>query len=82
MQLTVKYMDAHMVQIAFMNFIVLNHPECITFGCFSHCHNKWSKIGTEAKFGGSVASMIWSERQAIETTTRIDISVRNYVVHA
>ena len=51
------------------------------FFTLSYC-NKWSQIGTEATFGGSVASMIWSERQVIETTTRIDISARNYVVHA
>ena len=48
---------------------------------FHHHHNKWSKIGTEAKFSGSVASTIWSEQPATETTTRMDISVRNYVVH-
>ena len=38
---------------------------------FALSHNKWSKIGTEAKFGGSVASTIWSEQSAIETTTCI-----------
>ena len=65
--------------------LAVSHPEGITshdFWCVSHCHNKWSKIGTEEKFGGSVASMIWNERQAIEITTRIYVSVRNYVVHA
>ena len=41
-----------------------------------------SKISSEAKFGGSVDSMIWSKQTAIETITRIDISVRNYVVYA
>ena len=41
-----------------------------------------SKIGTEAKFGGSVAFTIWGEQPAIETTTSIDISDRNRVVHA
>ena len=46
-----------------------------------HCITR-SKIGTEAKFGGSVASVIWGEQPAIETTTRIDISDRNHVVHA
>ena len=60
----------------------LSHHQGITFLCFSHCHNKWSKIGTEAKFGGSVASMICSEQLAIETTARIDMSVRNRVVYA
>ena len=37
---------------------------------------------TEAKSGGSVASTICSEQPAIETTTRIGVSVRNCVVHA
>ena len=41
-----------------------------------------SKIGTEAKFGSSVASMIWGEQSAIETTTKMDLSDRNHVVHA
>ena len=50
--------------------------------CFSHCHNSWSKMGTEATFGGAVAFMIWIKQPAMKTTTSIDISVRNYVVHA
>ena len=33
---------------------------------FALSFNTWSKIGTEAKFGGSVASTIWSEQPAIE----------------
>ena len=59
--------------------LFVNRPSGITFWCFAHWPNKWSKIGTEAKFGGPVASTIWSEQPAIETTTRVDISVRNYV---
>ena len=41
-------------------------------------------MGTKVKFGGSDASMIWSEQPATETTTklRVGVSVRNYVVHA
>ena len=62
--------------------MAVSHEEGITFWCFSHYHNKWSKIGTEAKFGGSVASVIWGEQPATETATRMDIPVRNYVVYA
>jgi hypothetical protein len=43
---------------------------------------KRNKMGTKAKFGGSVASMIWGEQQAVETTTRFNMSVRNCLVHA
>jgi hypothetical protein len=32
-----------------------------------------SDIDTEAGFGGSVASVIWGEQPAIDTTTRMDI---------
>ena len=49
---------------------------------FSNCYITRGKIGTEAKFGGSVASVIWGEHPAIKTTTRIDISDRNHVVYA
>ena len=48
---------------------------------FSHCHIKWNKIGSKAKFGGSVASVISVEEAAIEIATKIVIPVRNYVVH-
>ena len=43
---------------------------------------KWAIVAREINFGGSVASVIWSKQPAIETTTRVDILVRNYVVHA
>ena len=58
----------------------LSHPPGITFWYFSHYHKKWSKIGTEIKFGGSVDPTTWSDQPwpSIETTTRMDISVRNY----
>ena len=39
------------------------------------------KIGTEVKFGATVASMFLGEHQAIETTTSINIPVLNYVVY-
>ena len=32
-------------------------PPGYSFLMISHCHNKWSKIDTKAKFGGSIASM-------------------------
>ena len=35
----------------------------------------------EVSFGAPVASTFWTERPAIETTTSVDISVRNYVWH-
>ena len=40
---------------------------------------KWNKIGSKAKFGGSVASVISVEQPTIDN--RIVISVRNHVVH-
>ena len=43
---------------------------------------KWATVAREVNFGGSVASVIWVEQPAIETTTRTGIPVRNYVVHA
>ena len=43
-------------------------------------HIKWNKIGSKAKFGGSVASAISVEQPAIEIATKIVISVRNRVV--
>ena len=45
---------------------------------------KWDKIGSKAKFGGSVASVIPVEQQAMKLATRIIIiiRVRNHVVHA
>ena len=43
---------------------------------------KWATVAREVNFGGSVASVIWGEQPSIETTTRMGIPVRNYVVHA
>ena len=43
---------------------------------------KWATVAREVNFGGSVASVIWGEQPSIETTTRVGIPVRNYVVHA
>ena len=55
----------------------------------SHFETTRNQIGRESRYRdrgikvcGSVDFVIWSEQPAIETTTRIDISVRNYVVHA
>ena len=44
-------------------------------------HIKWNKIGSKAKFGGSVASVISVEQPVIEIATKISLSVRNHVVH-
>ena len=49
---------------------------------FADDQRKWATVAREVNFGGSVASVIWSEQPAIEITTRRDIPVRNYVVHA
>ena len=49
---------------------------------FVGSQRKWANVAREINFGGSVASVIWSEQPAVETTTRMDIPVRNYVVHA
>ena len=57
-------------------------PSVIRILGFVDSHRKWATVAREVNFGGSVASVIWSEQPAIETTTRIDIPVRNYVVHA
>ena len=40
----------------------------------------WSKVGTEAKFDGSVASTIWSEQPTTEIDTRVHMSVRDCVL--
>ena len=39
-------------------------------------------LAREANLGGSVTSVIWSERPAITNTTGINLPVRDYVVHA
>ena len=38
-------------------------------------------IAREVNFGAAAASTFWTERLAIETTTSMDIPVRNYLVH-
>ena len=48
---------------------------------FVDSQRKWATVAREINFGGSVASVIWSEQPAIETTTGMDIPVRNYLVH-
>ena len=66
----------------------MNYPACtkppsiIRILGFVDNQRKWAIVAREINFGGSVASVIWSEQSAIETTTRMDIPVRNYVVHA
>ena len=63
--------------LEFFRFIISpsKPPGGYNFLMFLHCHKMRSKIGTAAKFGGSVASTIWSEQPAIETTTRMDIMI-------
>ena len=57
-------------------------PSVIRILGFVDNQRKWATVAREVNFGGSVASVIWSKQPAIESTTRIDIPVRNYVVHA
>ena len=57
-------------------------PSIIRILGFVDSQRKWATVAREVNFGGSVASVIWSEQPAIETTTRMGIPVRNYVVHA
>ena len=57
-------------------------PSIIRILGFVDNQRKCATVAREVNFGGSVASVIWSEQPAIETTTRRDIPVRNYVVHA
>ena len=57
-------------------------PSIIRILGFVDNQRKWATVSREVNFGGSVAFVIWSEQPAIETTTRMGIPVRNYVVHA
>ena len=44
-------------------------------------HKKCAIVAREVNFGAEVAPTFWSKRLAIETTTSIDISVLNDLVH-
>ena len=59
----------------------LQYTEKVHTPVFSPRHRNRSKIGTQVKLGATVASMIWGEQQAIETTTSMDVLVLNYVVY-
>ena len=61
---------------------MIKPPSIIKILGFVDNHEKCATVAREVNFGGSVASVIWGEQPAIETTTRVSIPVRNYVVHA
>ena len=63
--------------------VTISRPvSVIMISGFVDSHRKWATVAREVNFGGSVASVIWGEQPSIETSTRMGIPVRNYVVHA
>ena len=65
-----------------IRFTTAKPPSIIRILGFVDSQRKRATVAREVNFGGSVASVIWGEEFSIETTTRVGIPVRNYVVHA
>ena len=78
---TFQFRQARLLNFAGAHFCLFSVFGFWVLG-FVDSQRKQATVAREVNFGDLVASVMWSEPPAIETTTRMGIPVRNYVVHA